>query len=498
MTDAADPTSTLTADQRALLLRRLARAPGASSTAAGRIVRRPRAGTDAQPSLAQEQFWYLDRCDPGNPAFNIIFPLRLRGRLQVEPLGLAVEEVVRRHESLRTTFPAVAGRPVQRISPGGEVRLEVDDLTSLPPGAREHELLARVQAESEHRFRLETGPLLRVRVLRLDAEDHALSIVWHHIVGDGWSLGVFLREVAALYGTFSRGLPSPLPEPELQFSDWAAWQREEFGGGRGGELLAYWRRVLDGAPPVLRMPADHPRPFTEIYRGADAGITLHRHAIETLEALGREEGATRFMLLLAVFQAALALWTGERDLVVATPVANRTRVEAEPLIGYMINTLVLRTRLPADPSFGEVLRRVRETVAGAFAHQELPFETLVEELRPELRRGHHPVFQAMFILQNATEPLRLPGIAIEPLPAHAVAAEIDLTANAEDDGRGGVRLGLQYAADLFEPATIDRLARLITAIARAAVADPDAALAAVETGCGAEPGNVAPGLDGAP
>jgi malonyl CoA-acyl carrier protein transacylase len=475
MTLLADRIAGLTPEQRELLLRRLAGPAGAPAAPAPHAIR-PRADRDAPAptSRGQENLWMLDQMDPGSTSGNIGYPVRLRGRLDAAVLERAFAEVVRRHDALRTTFPLADGIPVQHISAEPFAGIHVRDLSALPDGEREAQARAHVGAELRHRFSLEEGPLLRVSLLRLGVDEHRLIVLLHHIVGDGWSLDVLFRELATLYEAFSRGLASPLPELAVQFGDWAAWQRERLASGRMDELAAYWRGTLAGAPPVLELPADRPRPETLIqHAGWASGFLLPRGATEGLRTLCHAEGATPFAGLLALFKALLLRWTGETDLVVGTVVASRTQVEIEPLIGYFINALALRTRLDGDPSFRQALRRVRDTVSGAYAHQDLPFEVLLEALRPEVRAGYPPVIQVQFLLQNATGQLRLPGLEAETLPIDRSAAEVDLTLNAVEQPDGGVGFALEYSTDLWDTATVERLAHALLHLAAAAVAAPD-------------------------
>src|SRR5215218_8861308 len=474
MTLLADRLAGLTPEQRELLLRRLAGPAGAPDAPAPDAIR-PRADRDTAPtSRGQENLWLLDRMDPGGTSANIGCPVRLRGPLDAAVLERAFAEVVRRHDTLRTTFPLADGLPVQRVSPGPFAGMRVHDLSALAGGEREAEVRARVGVELRHAFSLEEGPLLRVTLLRLAPGEHVLVVTMHHIVSDGWSLDVLFRELAALYGAFSRGLPSPLPELPLQYGDWTAWQRERLESGRMEELLAYWRRALAGAPPVLELPADRPRPGTFMqHAGWATGFLLPREVAEGLRALCRAEGATPFAGLLALFKALLLRWTGQADLVVGTVVASRTRVELEALIGFFINALALRTRLDGDPSFRQALGRVRDTVSSAYAHQELPFEVLLETLRSQLRAGYPPVIQVQFLLQNATGQLRLPGLEVEPVPIDRSAAEVDLTLNAVEHEDGSVGLGLEYSTDLWDTATVERLGRALLHLAAAAVSFPD-------------------------
>jgi amino acid adenylation domain-containing protein len=478
MSDLAQATAGLTPEQMQLVLRRLAekrpRAPAPSDA----IVPRPRDGREPPLSLAQEQLWLLEQVDPGNTAFNILYPVRLRGAVDVPALSRALDEVVRRHESLRTSFPEVDGKPVQRIHPAEPGRLRVEEIASASPEERIEELRARCTAEMGRRMDLRRGPLFFATLVRVGEDDHALLLLIHHIVGDGWSLDVLFRELSALYDAFRHGLPSPLDEPRLQFADWAVWQRARFDGERGRELLAWWTEAMAGAPPVLPLPTDRPRPTAPVYEGAGIGFRIPAPVADRLRALARDEGATLFMMLLALFDALLFRWTGAEDLVVATPVANRTRVEAEALIGYMINTLAIRTRVPGEASFRELLRRVRESVSGAFAHQELPFDTMVKLVRPESRPSYHPVFQVMLILQNATGELDLPGLPAEQLPAERSEAEFDLMLNVAERP-DGLWCGFEFATELFDSATVLRMMRHFRRLAEVVAEAPDARLSAL-------------------
>ena len=486
MTGLTDRLARLDPGQRELLLRRLAGAAPAAAPADD-LRSRPERGPIADTAIAQEELWLLDQLDPGSPGSNIGYPVRLRGPLDAGVLERALAEVVRRHEALRTTFPVMDGRPVQRISPTGAVGMEAHDLSSVAPEAREEEVRRRIMEARRHRFALEEGPLLRVTLLRLAADEHVMVLVTHHIVSDGWSLDVLFRELAALYGAFSHGLPSPLPDLPLQYADWAAWQNELFQGERLEAMLDAWRAQLDGAPPVLQLRADRPVPWDPMQRGGWHRFRLSPPVADGLRGLARAEGATPFAAVLAVFEALLVRWTGQADLVVGSAVANRTRVETEALIGYFVNSLVLRTRLDGDPPFREALRRVRDTVSAAFALQELPFDLMVHGLRPEVRVGYPPIFQVQFLWQNATGELRLPGIHAELVPTDGAVSEFDLTLSCTENADGGIACGLEYSADLLDAATVAGLAAALEALAAAAVASPDLPLSRLPLPDGALP-----------
>jgi amino acid adenylation domain-containing protein len=430
----------------------------------------PAARPDALPlSFAQERLWLVDRLQPGGSVYNVPLGLRLRGALDGDALERALGEIVRRHESLRTTFAERDGAPVQAIAPFAGFALPVDDLSPLDPAAREAEVRRRAREDAARPFDLAAGPLFRARLLRLRDDEHVLLINMHHVVTDGWSQGVLLRELSALYGAFRGGAPSPLPELPIQYADYALWERGQLAGEALERHLAYWRERMAGAPGLLELPADHPRPPVQTYRGDQVPVALPAELLARLEALGRAEGATLYMVLLAAFQSLLSMYAGSDDVVVGTPVAGRTRRETEGLIGFFVNTVVIRTELDGDPRFREVLRRVRSATLGAYEHQELPFERLVAELQPERSLGHSPLFQVLFALQNADgSGGELPGLRTEPVQAEIGTAMFDLSLMlaADEGGLGGAMI---YATDLFERATAERmlghLARVLEQVA---------------------------------
>jgi len=471
----------LSAEQLALLHERL--------SARGRdcipsILPCPRTGEEPL-SFAQERLWFLDQLEPNSAAYNlwgvVLIPkmLRLALPLDVGALGRSLNEIVRRHESLRTTFGSVGGRPVQVVAPEVTLPLEVVDLRRRPPGQREAEALRTAREEAEGPFDLGSGPLLRTRLLRLGDAEYVLVLCWHHIVADGWSLGVFFRELTELYNAFVRGRPSPLPELPIQYVDFARWQRERLAGASLEKLLGYWRARLAGAPPLLALPTDHPRPPVQTFSGGHHAFVLPALA-EPLQARAREDGATLFMLLLTAFVVLLNRYSGQQDVVVGCPIANRTRPELEGLIGFFTNTLVFRTDVGGDPTFRQLLARVREVALGAYAHQDLPFERLVEDLQPERSLSHNPLFQVAFVLQNAPVGLQLrtsgesrPAAADPPLSTGT--AKFDLTLFVGESG-GDLLGGIEYNTDLFEPATIERMAGHYRHLLKAIAAAPDRCL----------------------
>jgi amino acid adenylation domain-containing protein len=435
-------------------------------------------GEDLPLSFAQERLWFIDRLEPGNPVYNMPFPLRMRGVLDVASLERALGEVIRRHDSLRTRFAVVDGRPVQRVEPAGDFHLPVDDLAAFSTAeAREAEMARRLHEGSVAPFDLEHGPLVRLHLLRVADDDHVLLVAMHHVVSDGWSMGVFWREVTTLYRAFGAGDESPLPPLPLQYADFAVWQRAWLAGETLDRQVAWWREHLSGAPALLELPTDRPRPATQSHRGDGYGFTIPADVAESVRAFARREGATLFMVLLAAWDVLLARWSGQDDVVVGTPVAGRTRRETEGLIGFFVNTLAIRGDLSDDPSFAVLLDRVREATLGAYAHQDLPFERLVEELQPVRSLSHAPVYQAMLVLQNLpdgpaegfADELRLEGAG-----GHTGVAKVDVLLGLMEGPDGSFAAGLEYATDLWDRGTMERLAAHFTNVLRAAVASPDA------------------------
>ena len=411
---------------------------------------------DLPLSFAQQRLWFLDQLEPGSPVYNIPRVLRLIGSLLVGALEQSFNEIIRRHEVLRTTFSAVDGQPVQVITPALTLTLPLVDLQELPESEREVEAQRLITSEARRSFDLTRGPLLRARLLRLGEEDHILLLTMHHIVSDGWSTGVLFRELAALYGAFSTNRPSPFPRMPIQYADFAHWQRRWLQGENLESQLVYWKKQL-AYLPVLELPTDRARPAIQSYRGARQSLTLSKGLTEELRALSRREGATLFMTLLAAFKILLYRYTGQDDIVVGTPIANRNRSEIEGLIGFFVNTLLLRTDLSDNPSVKGLLGRLRDVALGAYAHQDLPFERLVEELQPERDLSRNPLSQIMFALQNAPqEALKLSGLALSPLEVDSGTAKFDLSLSMIEAAEG-LRGLLEYNTDLFDAATIARL-----------------------------------------
>ena len=428
-------------------------------------------------SFAQQRLWFIDRLKPGSPVYNMPLSLGLQGALSVPTLAASLAEVARRHEALRTTFAAAEGRPFQVISAEPRLDLPQIDLSGLPREARQGEARALLATEAVRPFDLESGPLVRTLLLRLADDEHAALLNLHHIVSDGWSVGVLVREVSALYSAVLRGEPSPLPELTIQYADYALWQRGWLQGEALEAQLAWWRQELAGAPALLEFPTDRPRPPVPSYRGAAELISFDPPLARTLAELAQREGATLFMVLLAGFQALLHRHGGGGDLVTGTPVANRNHAEVENLIGFFVNTLALRARIAPGLPFREALARARTAALGAYAHQELPFERLVDDLAVERSLAHSPLFQVMLVLQNAPlETLDLPGLTLIPVAVPSQVAKFDLTLSVSQAGDGLVFV-LEHATDLFDRSTARRLLEHLRTLLEGAAVRPDLPLA---------------------
>nr|QEO74660.1 AMP-dependent synthetase and ligase [uncultured bacterium] len=426
-------------------------------------------------SFAQQRLWFLDQLEPGSAFYNVSAAVRLRGALDVAALRRALGEIVRRHESLRTTFKAVDGHPAQVVAASLELPLEVSDLSELPESEREESVAAHAREWARRPFDLAQGPLLRAHLLRLGAEEHVALFTMHHIISDLWSIEVLVREVAALYEAFVEGRPSPLGELAVQYADYAVWQRGWLEGATLERQLDYWRGALAGAPARLELPTDGARAGMD-FEGAQIGVALSEPLAAGLRALGRREGATLFMTLLAAFAATLQHHAGQTDILVGTPVANRQQVEVENLIGFFLNMLVLRTDLSGDPTFRELLGRVRETALGAYAHQDVPFERLVEELAPERSLSHNPLFQVAFTLDQApAHETKLAGLTMSPVESDKGLAQFDLVLHLMNRPEA-IAGRLQYKTALFGAATVARLLSHFEAVCALAVARPEARL----------------------
>jgi amino acid adenylation domain-containing protein len=462
---------------RRALLARLLRDEGVELPAAPlRTAHRPT--RDAPLSFAQERLWFLDQFDPGNPVYHIARALRLKGKLERASLDRALDETTRRHEVLRTTFPCIEDRPVQRVAARLTRQPAIIDLRGTPRAQRRAEMLRALAELREERFDLQRGPLIRAHLLQLGARDHVLLLVLHQIICDGWSMNLLLRELAALYGAALLGKATPLPTPAIPYRDYARRQRQDSHKADLKEQLAYWRARLQGSASGIALPTDRARPAQQSFRGARLPLSIPKPLVERLKALGRREGATPFMVFMAAFNALLWRYSGQEDISVGFPAANRDS-NTSGAIGLFVNTLVLRTDLSGDPTFRALLRRVRERCRGALAHRDLPFDRLVEEIERERDLSRNPLFQVMFAYRNYTPAqFPAPGLRVTPLDSGGATAKFDLTLALSEHG-SRVDGFFEYATDLFERATIERMARHFIALLRGAAARPDRPLAKI-------------------
>jgi amino acid adenylation domain-containing protein len=430
-------------------------------------------------SFAQQRLWFIDQLEPGSSLYNIPLAVRLHGHLDIPALERTLSEIIRRHEVLRTTFPLIDGRPMPVITAPERIKLPIIDLQGFAESDREAEAQRLATEETQRPFDLAKGPVLRAMLLRLGVEDHVAVVTIHHITSDGWSTGVLVREVATLYTAFLTGDASPLPELPIQYADYAKWQREWLQGSVLESELDYWKQQLAGAPAVLELPTDHPRPAVQTFHGGRQSFRVGDDVAEALKAIGQGEGTTLFMTLLAAFKVLLSRYTGRDDIIVGSPIAGRNRAETEDLIGFFVNTLVLRTDTSGNPNFRQLLQRVREVTLGAYAHQDVPFEKLVEELQPERSLSQTPLFQVVFVLQNAPQgALELPGLSLSPMSYENPTSKFDLTLTMIDTEQGLIG-GFEYNDDLFDAATIERMMAHFQMLLGAVAAQPDLPIAAL-------------------
>jgi len=426
-----------------------------------------------QISFAQQRFWLLNQLEPDSCAYNeYVAFLRLKGSLNVVALEQSLNEIVRRHEVLRTTFLTTNGEPIQKISPYTPVKLAIIDLQQFSLEQGEAEAQRQASEEIQQTFDLERGPLLRVKLWHLNKGEYIFLTTIHHIVYDGWSHGVFIQELSKLYKAFSHNNPSPLPDLTIQYADFAQWQRDRLQGKMLQSQIDYWKQQLSGTLPILHLPTDRPQPPSHTSHGAYYSQILPKELIEALKSLSESEDATLFMVLLAAFKTLLYRYTEQEDILVGSPIANRNRFEISELIGCFVNTLVLRTDLSGNPTFQELLGRVREVALGAYAHQDLPFEKLVEELQPERDLSRSPLFQVMFVFHNTPAPsLKLEGLTLSPLPIENKTAKFNLTLSLEETAQGLIGLW-EYNTDLFEASSIERMAKHFQILLEGIVAHP--------------------------
>jgi len=424
-------------------------------------------------SFSQQRLWFLEQLQPGLTAYNNSSTFRLNGRLNVQALQQSLTEILRRHESLRTTFTQINGEPQQVINPPCIFPLPIEDLSLLPMAQWATEIEQRVTAESQRPFNLTQDLMRRAQLLRFHEQEHVLILTSHHIASDAWSTGIFWRELRSLYGAFSAEKSSPLPDLPVQYADYTLWQRQSLQGQRLEKQLAYWRQQLAHMPPPLSLPAKSPTLSAPTMRGAQHTFQFNRQLTHDLRTLSSREGATLFMILLASFQTLLYRYTGQEDMLIGTPIAGRNQAEIEDLVGFFVNTLVLRADITGNPTFRVLLQRVRKMALSAYEHQELPFEKLVDELAPERNLNRHPIIQVTFALRNTPHQVRdLPGLSVQPLTIESKVAKFELALFLSETAQG-LTGRIEYAADLFEPATIQQMADHFCTLVASIVADPD-------------------------
>ncbi|HAF12616.1 MAG TPA: non-ribosomal peptide synthetase [Blastocatellia bacterium] len=470
MENVSDKKSRLSPAKRALLEQRL-RGVSDTSQVSRSIPRRPQ--QDLVPlSFAQQRLWFLDQLQPGNSSYNVSRHVRISEDLDCQALARALNAVVERHESLRTVFRLAGNEPVQIIQPHQDLPLPLIDLSGLAENERAQEIARLAVEHSEIAFSLADGPLLSASLVRLSSADHLLFVSLHHIITDAWSTALLLRELVTLYEAFKANQPFPLKELPIQYADFAIWQREFLQGETLKEQLSYWKKQLAGAPAMLELPLDRPRPPVQTFRGAYESLTLSADLNAALKDLARQEGATLFMILLAAFQSLLWRHTRQDTIVIGAPIANRTRKETELLVGFFVNTLVMSSTISADMTFRELLRQVKETTLTAYGNQDLPFEKLVEELQPERSLSHNPLFQVTLSLQNIPQALGMGNFIVDPIGFDASVTRLDLEAYFWDLPEG---LGCEfvYSTDLFDRHTIQGLLQRFQILLEGIVSKPD-------------------------
>ncbi|WP_242039624.1 non-ribosomal peptide synthetase [Anabaena sphaerica] len=433
----------------------------------------PRKNTDKlELSFAQKRLWILNQLEPGNPFYNIPAAIKLKGKLDIDALERSFNEIIQRHEVLRTKFNVIDGQPILEIVPQQTINLLIVDLREIAITEREAKVQSLADAKFRKPFNLAFEALLRGTLLQLDEAEYILLLTMHHIVSDGWSTDILIREVAAIYECFTQGKPSPLPQLTIQYTDYAIWQRKWLQGEVLETQINYWKQQLAGSLPILELPTDRPRPKIKTYQGAKQYFQLSPEISLALKTLSQKQDCTLFMTLLAAFKVLLYRYTGLEDIIVGSPIANRNRAEIESLIGFFVNTLVLRTDLSDHFTFVGLLNRVRETTLSAYAHQDLPFDVLVEELQPQRDLSHTPLFQVMFVLQNAPiSAVELSGLTVEPLTSENGNAKFDLTLVTEETD-SGIKVGWEYNTDLFNAETITCIGENFQTLLEGIVANP--------------------------
>ncbi len=476
-TDLMQKRSSLTPAQRELLKRRMAGTTKAPATAISTIPQRPDGAVPL--SFAQQRVWLLDQLEPGTATYNIPYAVAMTGDLRLDVLKRSLQEIIDRHEALRTVFTAVDGEVEQTILPELSIAVPLLDLRHLSAEERTKEVARLTLEEAQRPFDLTLGPLLRAKVHQIGDDAYTLTLVIHHAVGDGWSFGVLIREIAALYESFLHERRSPLPALSVQYADFAHWQRQWMQGDNLQQQLDYWKGRLGSDLTTLQLPTDRPRPAMQTFRGAWYEFWLPKELEQKLEALSASEGATLYMTLLAAFNVLLYRYTMQEDIAVGSPIAGRNKGEIEGLIGFFVNTLVMRTSVEGTMSFREVLSRVKEVAVGAYAHQDLPFEKLVEEVQPERNMSYSPLFQVMFVLQNAPVPeLRLPGLLLKAQEIDSGTSKFDLSLYLTQK-EAGLHAKFEYNTDLFDLATVERMGQHFHRLLDSLLQDVDRPIAAL-------------------
>lgn len=415
-------------------------------------------GGDAPLSFSQQMVWLLDQFEPGNPVYNRPTFIRLAGTLNLLALEKSLNEIIGRHEILRTSFDQINGKPVQKINPNITLNLPIVELSHVKDENKQIEAQCLANQEAQHKFDLTQAPLIKAKLVRLYEQEHILLLTMHHIIFDGWSLNILFQELAVLYQAFSTDTPSPLLELPIQNADFAVWQRQQQQTEKLESQLSYWKTQLGGKLPVLELPTDRPRPALYSFQGAKHSLLLPKNLLESLNALSVKENVTLFMTFLAAFQILLYRYTSEEDIIVGTPIASRNRTETENLIGTFINILALRTQLDSNLTFTKLLVRVREIALGAYAHQDVPLEKLIQELQPERNLSYHPLFQVAFNLRNFSETtIEVQDLKLDSYDFKRGIAFYDLSLIIEKKVEG-LLCFFEYNTDLFDALTIDRMA----------------------------------------
>ena len=463
----------LSAAEKRALFEALLQEEGVSLTPAKKTI--PRRDNDANIplSFAQQRLWFLDQLTPHTHAYNFPTAMRITGVVDIPALQCTLTEIATRHEALRTTFRVEGGRPFQVIMPPTPIPLPIVDLQSFSDDQQEAEVWQQAMQEAQLPFDLAQGSLFRALLIRLSETNHVLVVTMHHIISDGWSVGILIQEMAALYLAFATGKEPTLPELPVQYPDYCIWQHNWLQGEEFEKQQAYWHTQLQQAQTSLELPTDHPHPPTQTYRGQVHLVRFADELLAALHQLSRQEGASLFMTLLSAFAVLLYRYTQQTDILIGTPVANRNRRELEGLIGFFVNTIVLRADLTKNPSFRDLLRRIRQMTLDAYAHQDMPFEMLVEALQPQRHLSQNPLFQVMFAFQNVPmESMELPGLVWEQFTLESGSAKFDLTLSMWEN-QNGLGAAFEYNSDLFDLSTIKRMVAHFEMLLTSLTTSPD-------------------------